>query len=361
MQLSTTQQIIAALAAGEMIILMDDEDRENEGDLVLAAEFISPQAVNFMVRQARGLLCLALTREHCQRLDLGLMASNNQSAHGTNFTVSIEARRGVSTGISAADRAHTISTAVSADVKPSDLVQPGHIFPVMAVDGGVLTRAGHTEASVDLTRLAGLQPAAAIIEIMAEDGSMARRPQLEQFAQQHNLQIGTIADLIAYRCKHEQTVRKLSEQVALTTKWGQWQLCVYEDLSGDRHTVLHKGRLAENTPAVRVHLIEPLKDLLHLQSLSAGRWDFNSAMDELARHPDAIMLLLSTQKPISLDALDGESSTDSEPASYQSIGIGAQILRDLGVSKMQLLSNPASFTALSGFGLQIERFITPSS
>ena len=358
MALHSTQELISALAAGEMIVLMDDEDRENEGDLIMAAECVDAEAVNFMVREARGLLCLTLTQEHCQRLGLTPMASNNQSTHGTNFTVSIEARSGIATGISAADRAHTIRTAVATNASARDLVQPGHVFPIAAVEGGVLTRAGHTEASVDLARLAGRQPAAAIIEIMTDDGSMARRPQLEVFAAEHGLKIGTIADLIAYRCKHEQTVRRVDDLGVLKTDWGDWQVCVYADLSGNQHLALHKGQLAQGAPAVRVHLVEPLKDLLRLQQVAQGHWSFARAMAELARHDNAAMVLLSIQKPLGLAAITERTDTN-EPTSYQSIGVGSQILRDLGISAMRLLSNPASFTALSGFGLEIESFVTP--
>ena len=354
MELNKTQELIAALAAGEMIILMDDEDRENEGDLVMAAEHVDAEAVNFMVREARGLLCLSLTSDHCQRLGLGLMVNNNQSAHRTNFTVSIEASSGVSTGISAADRACTIRSAAHPAARPSDLVQPGHIFPIMAADGGVLTRAGHTEASVDLARLAGLTPAAAIIEIMAADGSMARRQQLEQFALQHRLKIGTIADLIAYRCCHEQTVHRLSERDFTTGKWGRWRLCVYSDLHANQHLALHRGQLLGSEPVVRVHIVDACKDLL-LTGTGGASWDFFSAMDELAGHREAVMVLLAGQSMFNPNEDGGAHSS----ASYQSIGTGAQILRDLGVEQMQLLSSPASFTALSGFNLEITRLISP--
>jgi len=266
MALNTIDEILEDLRQGRMVIIMDDEDRENEGDLLLAASLVRPQDINFMASYGRGLICLTLTRERCKQLRLPLMVIDNETPHGTNFTITIEAAEGVTTGISAYDRAHTIRTAVAPDARPDDLVQPGHIFPLMAQPGGVLTRAGHTEAGCDLTRLAGLEPAAVIVEILKEDGSMARRPDLEEFARRHDLKIGTIADLIRYRMANEKTIQRVAE-FELPTEFGQLRLLTYQDaLTKQAHFALVKGMIDPERPVlVRVHVQHTLCDLLPVQ------------------------------------------------------------------------------------------------
>ena len=263
MAFNTTQEIIEDIRQGKMVILMDDEDRENEGDLIMAAEHVTPEAINFMVTHARGLVCLPMTQERCRTLNLPLMVDKNEAQFSTNFTVSIEAATGVTTGISAADRATTIKAAVAKDAKATDIVQPGHIFPLIAKDGGVLNRAGHTEAGVDLTRLAGLEPAGVIVEILNEDGTMARRPELEKFAEKHNLKIGTIADLIEYRNLNETTIQKVA-QCNMPTEYGDFELHTFKDsIDNQLHFALKKGEIKEDEPTlVRVHLHNTFSDLL---------------------------------------------------------------------------------------------------
>ena len=270
MKLNTIDEILADIRAGKMVIIMDDEDRENEGDLVMAGEFVRPEDVNFMVRYARGLICLTLTRERCKQLRLPLMVSETHADHRTNFTLSIEAAEGVTTGISAHDRAATIRAAVRREARPEDLRQPGHIFPIMAQAGGVLTRAGHTEAGCDLTRLAGLEPAAAIVEILNDDGTMARRPDLEKFAKQHDLKIGTIADLIRYRLEKERSVERISEQV-VQTEFGPFRMYCYEDhVNRTVHLALVAGELNDQPPLVRVHLKNTLGDVVGIHEPALG-------------------------------------------------------------------------------------------
>ena len=357
MTLDTPESLIAALKQGEMIVLMDDEDRENEGDLVIAADCVNPAAINFMITHARGLVCLALSEAICQRLQLPLMVPHARAAQGTNFTLSIEARSGVTTGISAADRAQTIRVACRPDAHPEDLVQPGHVFPIMARIGGVLTRAGHTEAAVDLARLAGFSAAGVIVEIINPDGAMARRPELEKFAHKHQLKIGTIADLIAYRCQHEQTVKRTAEPTMVQTPWGEWRMILYEDLFSEQHLALLRGQPDGGVSMVRVHQLEPLRDLLNL---TQPRWNFQSAMQQLQDHEPAVMVLLAAERHQPLLRQTSLTRTPGASGHYLTIGIGAQILRDIGVQRMRLLSHPTAFTALSGFGLEIEAFIPPS-
>lgn len=363
MPLNTVEELINDIRLGKMVILMDDEDRENEGDIVMAATHVRPEDINFMAKYARGLICLTLTRQRCQQLDLPLMVTRNGASHGTNFTMSIEAASGVTTGISAADRAHTVQVAVAREAKASDIVQPGHIFPLMAQAGGVLHRAGHTEAGCDLARLAGLEPAAVIVEIMNEDGTMARRPDLEKFAEQHNLKIGTIADLIHYRMVNEQTVKRVQENI-LPTEYGDFRLISYQEHAGsDVHIALIKGDVQRDTPVVRVHAVNPLRDLLHAKYQGRTGWNLQKSLAEIAKHDAGILVLLG-QDYQSADMVDhvkqffdGRPRANDGAGMYRTIGVGSQILRDLGVSKMRLLSSPMRFNALSGFGLEIVEYL----
>src|SRR5579871_2107612 len=269
--LNTIDEILEDLRQGKMAVIMDDEDRENEGDLIMAADLVTPQDVNFMARYGRGLICLTLTRERCRQLRLPLMVNDTDSTHRTNFTLSIEAAEGVTTGISAHDRAHTVKTAVAPNARPEDLRQPGHVFPLMAQPGGVLTRAGHTEAGCDLARLAGFSPAAMIVEILNDDGTMARRPDLELFARSHNLKLGTIADLIRYRLKNERSVERIYEQ-PVATEFGEFRLCCYEDhVNKNVHIALVRGDLnSRQPPLVRVHIKDTLRDVLGVRSEKLG-------------------------------------------------------------------------------------------
>ena len=361
MPLSRVEELVADIRAGKMVILMDDEDRENEGDLVIAATHVRPEDINFMITHARGLVCLTLSRERCKQLNLPLMVDQNGAQHATNFTLSIEAAEGISTGISAAERAHTIRTAVAAHAKPSDIVQPGHIFPLMAQPGGVLHRAGHTEAGCDLTRLAGLEPASVICEIINEDGTMARRPDLEVFAEKHGLKIGTIADLIHYRMTNEQTVERLSQET-IDTEYGTFELYKYREIGNpDIHLALVKGEPKQGVTTVRVHGFNPVRDLLKLNKADgSAAWNLDLAMKTIAASDRGVLVWigqdhledlghaihhLNQPKPLKSNAALSQQ--------YQTIGVGAQILRDLGVEKMKLLSSPLRFNALSGFHLEV--------
>lgn len=370
MNLNTIEEIIDDIRQGKMVILMDDEDRENEGDLVMAATMVRPEDINFMIKYARGLVCLTMTRERCQQLNLPLMVSGaNGSQFGTNFTVSIEAAEGVTTGISAADRARTIHAAVARDAKPSDIVQPGHIFPIMAQPGGVLRRAGHTEAGCDLARMAGMEPAAVIVEIINEDGTMARRPDLEKFAQQHGLKIGTIADLIHYRTVNEKSIERVRSE-KFPTHFGEFQMVLFRDLIDHRtHVALVKGDVAKSTaPLVRVHVADPLRDLLQAVKEDSSGWSLSRSLRYLSDHADAGVLLLLAESFEQHNIEDLVESffagrptkrqmTRDGTSVYRTIGTGSQILRDLGISKMRLLSSPMRFNALSGFDLEIVEYI----
>ncbi|WP_397474799.1 bifunctional 3,4-dihydroxy-2-butanone-4-phosphate synthase/GTP cyclohydrolase II [Pusillimonas sp.] len=355
-------EIIAELRAGRMVILVDEEDRENEGDLVLAAEYVTPEAINFMVTHARGLVCLTLTEERCQQLDLPLMASRNGARFGTNFTQSIEAAEGVETGISAADRARTIQVAVARNAKPSDLVQPGHIFPVQAVRGGVLVRAGHTEAGCDLTALAGLTPAAVICEILKPDGTMARLPDLMVFAREHGLKIGTIADLIQYRSEHESMVERVNQR-SLLTPWGEFQAIAYRDLaSGAPHLALVHGDISPDSEAlVRVHEPTTMLDILSADP-TAHSWTVPSAMKAIAAAPAGVMVLLNCHASADLlfDQFDAwnkpvqpTAAADGQRFDLRTYGIGAQILRDLNVGRARLLARPRKMPSMAGFALTV--------
>jgi 3,4-dihydroxy 2-butanone 4-phosphate synthase/GTP cyclohydrolase II len=364
--LNTIEEILADIAAGRMVVIMDDEDRENEGDLVMAAEKVSAADVNFMARFGRGLICLTLTAERCRQLRLPLMVSETHREHRTNFTLSIEAAEGVTTGISAHDRAHTVLTAVRPDARPEDLRQPGHIFPVMAQPGGVLTRAGHTEAGCDLARLAGLDASAMIVEIMNDDGTMARRPDLEAFAEQHGLKIGTIADLIRYRLRQERTVERIAEQ-DVTTEFGPFRLLAYEDhVHRDVHLALVRGRLdAGPAPLVRVHPIDTLSDLIGLRD--PGRtWTLRDALKRIAEEGTGVIIVLRDHaSPRELaDAVTALGQRSAAPASshappqvLRTYGIGAQILKDLGVTRMRVLSTPKQLQGIGAFGLEITGYL----
>lgn len=366
MPLNTVEELVADIRAGKMVILMDDEDRENEGDLVIAATHVRPEDINFMITHARGLVCLTLSKERCQQLNLPLMVDANGAQHGTNFTLSIEAAKGISTGISPAERAHTIQTAVAAHAKPADIVQPGHIFPLMAQPGGVLHRAGHTEAGCDLSRLAGLEPASVICEIINEDGTMARRPDLEVFAEKHGLKIGTIADLIHYRMTNEQTVERLDHQ-KLDTEYGTFDLYRYRELGNpDIHLALVKGEPKQGVTTVRVHGFNPTRDLLKLKKQDGEpAWNLDRALKEISNSDRGVLVWIGQHHlqdlGPALDTLNTPKNVKSNSAlsqQYQTIGVGAQILRDLGVEKMKLLSSPLRFNALSGFNLEVVEYIT---
>jgi 3,4-dihydroxy 2-butanone 4-phosphate synthase/GTP cyclohydrolase II len=365
MELNTTKELIEDIRQGKMVILMDDEDRENEGDLVIAAERVRTEDVNFMATNARGLICLTLTQQRCEFLKLPLMVDSNQTPFNTNFTVSIEAAEGVTTGISAADRARTIQVAVARDSRPEDIVQPGHIFPIMAQPGGVLRRAGHTEAGCDLARLAGYSPAAAIVEIMNEDGSMARRSDLERFAEKHQLKMGTITDLIHYRIANEHTVIR-QESHDLDTEFGAFTLHTYHDsITGSMHLAFTRGEILADEPVlVRVHIPSTLRDLCQAYNASGTSWSFSKALERIAAEGKGVAVLLSgddyredIQSTIAamLDSARSPGS-GSRTGTDLTIGTGSQILRDLGVGKMRLLSYPARF-AISGFDLEVVEFV----
>jgi 3,4-dihydroxy 2-butanone 4-phosphate synthase / GTP cyclohydrolase II len=362
--LNSIEEILADIAAGRMVVIMDDEDRENEGDLIMAAQKVRAEDVNFMARFGRGLICLTLTAERCRQLRLPLMVSDTHREHRTNFTLSIEAAEGVTTGISAHDRAHTIITAVRPNARPEDLRQPGHIFPVMAQPGGVLTRAGHTEAGCDLARLAGLDPSAVIVEIMNDDGTMARRPDLESFAAQHKLKVGTIADLIRYRLRQERSVERIAEQ-AVATEFGPFLLLAYEDhVHRDVHLALVRGSIeATSAPLVRVHPIDTLGDLIGVRD--TGRtWSLRDAMKRIAAEGSGIVLRDHSTPRELADAVSAlgqrvehVASAQVAPQVLRTYGIGAQILKDLGVTRMQVLSTPKQLQGIAAFGLEITGYV----
>lgn len=355
-------ELLADIAAGKMVVVVDDEDRENEGDLIMAAELVRPGDVNFMVTHARGLVCLALTRERCRQLALPPMVSTNRSQHHTNFTVSIEAAEGVSTGISAYDRAHTIRTAVAPAARPEDLVQPGHIFPLMAQPGGVLNRAGHTEAAADLAQLAGLEPAGVLVEILNADGSMARRPQLEVFAREHGLKMGSIEALIRHRLATEHTIERVDER-QIATPFGAFRLICYRDrLSHAIHFAMVRGTPDANTPTlVRVHVGNVLADMLHWQ-----RADFGIPVIEALRAIaqagcGALVALTETSSAEALLArVQHDSAQESHPTAateWRRTGAGSQILADLGLRKLRVLGAPRRQVGLGGFGLEVVEYV----
>jgi 3,4-dihydroxy 2-butanone 4-phosphate synthase/GTP cyclohydrolase II len=361
MPISPVPELVAELAAGRMVILVDEEDRENEGDLVLAADHVTPEAINFMAKHGRGLICLTLTRERCERLRLQPMAARNGTVHGTAFTVSIEAATGVTTGISAADRARTVQAAVARDAQPGDLVQPGHIFPLQAQDGGVLMRAGHTEAGCDLAHMAGLGPASVICEIMNDDGTMARLPDLEVFAEQHGLKIGTIADLIAFRSHNETLIERAGER-ELVTPQGRFHCTAYRDRSGGLHLALRHGRWTEaDEVPVRVHEPFTAMDLLDAGAC-AHSWPLPHALKTIqeSSHGVAVLLNCSHDAATLLPQLRGEAEATPRTGQMdlRTYGVGAQILRDLGIRRMKLLGSPRRMPSMTGYGLEVTGFIS---
>jgi 3,4-dihydroxy 2-butanone 4-phosphate synthase / GTP cyclohydrolase II len=353
--LSSVPEIIAELKAGRMVILVDEEDRENEGDLVLAADFVTPEAINFMAKHGRGLICLTLTKERCQQLDIPLMTSANKSGFGTNFTISIEAAEGVTSGISAADRARTVQTAVAFNAKPADIVQPGHIFPIMAQPGGVLMRAGHTEAGCDLPRMAGLTPASVICEIMKDDGTMARLPDLLEFAKEHGLKIGAITDLIQYRAAQEALVECVGER-PITTAQGVFTLKVFrEKMTDATHLALVKGTpTAEVETLVRVHQPLSVIDAFDADNW-VHSWSVPKALARLQQAEAGVMVLLheaESAESLKHRALNAKP-LNAHKMDLRTYGVGAQILKALGVRKMKVLAKPRKMPSMQGFDLEV--------
>jgi 3,4-dihydroxy 2-butanone 4-phosphate synthase/GTP cyclohydrolase II len=367
--LSSIPDIIEDIRRGRMVILMDDEDRENEGDLIIAAEAVTPEVINFFASEACGLICLPMTQDRARQLQLPLMVRDNRSQHETNFTVSIDAAQGRGPGISALQRAHTVQVAVSRDASPADIRSPGHIFPLVAKDGGVLRRAGHTEAGVDLARLAGFEPAALIVEIMNEDGSMARRPQLEAFAAKHQLRMGTIADLIAYRCLHEQSVERVAVK-PVSTAQGDFTLHCFRDLVDETlHYALTLGELRpERDVPVRVQSLELLRDVIGTRLDGDRSWSLQRALARIAEEGVGAVVLIGqhVSREAQLAAIEafpgltpGAARDGQGQQNYRIIGTGAQILQQLGIGRMRLMSAPLRFNALSGFSLEVVDFLQP--
>jgi len=375
MSLDKIEDILDDLRQGKMVILMDDENRENEGDLLMAAECVTADDINFMARYGRGLICLTLTEDHCRKLDLPLMVNKNRTPYATNFTVSIEAAEGVTTGISAADRAKTVQVAVNEEVKADDIITPGHVFPLMAQKGGVLSRAGHTEAGVDLAALAGLRPASVICEILKDDGTMARMPDLLEFARQHKLRIGTIEDLIRYRRQYDSLLRREGE-THFDSRFGRFKANVYRDTLSDReHLALVRGNIdADTVPVIRVQVHNGLYDLLGDLKEEPG-WTVNNAMECMADEENAVLVILNNadSKNGLLESLKGsvlenvekiqhgneDKNNTADPETLRTFGIGSQILSDLGVKKMRVISgSPLIMHSLAGFDLEVVEFIT---
>ena len=366
MSLSAIPELLEEIAAGRMVVMLDDEDRENEGDLIMAAGKVRAGDINFMAREGRGLICLAIDQARGRRLGLQPMVRDNGSAYHTNFTVSIEAASGVTTGISAHDRARTIQVAVAPDAKGTDLVQPGHVFPLLAQQGGVLTRAGHTEAAVDLAQLAGCEPAGVLVEILREDGSMARRPDLETFAQKHGLKIGTIADLIRYRLATEKTIERVHES-DVQTEFGAFRLVAWRDrLRGDVHFALVRGAVDDGAPVLaRVHVRNTLSDVLHLERDDLGM-TMTAALRRIAAEGRGVAVVLASAEDSDalLARLNRESvavPADRRNAAVQrewrQLGLGAQILADLGVHRLRVLGTPRKLVGLSGFDLEVIEYV----
>ena len=367
MGLDSTRDLIDDIAAGRMIIIMDDEDRENEGDFMIAASHCTAEHINFMAKHGRGLICLTLTENRCRQLSLPLMVHDTQVTHRTNFTLSIEAAKGVTTGISAADRARTVQAAVAPEAQASDIVQPGHIFPLMAQSGGVLTRAGHTEAGCDFARLAGLEAASVIVEILKDDGTMARRPDLEIIAKQFDLKIGTIADLIRFRIENEQTVSRVGDSI-LPTEFGEFRLHAFEDvMHGNLHMAMVKGEISPERPTlVRVHIHNPFEDLTASIRKDAG-WPLRDALQRVGEAGEGVVVVLSNQvsnydlmrelERYGEDDDGGTQRKDLNPMDWRQIGLGAQILASVGVRKMRVMSNPRKYHAISGFGLEVVEYV----
>jgi len=371
-ELDSVEDIISSVRDGKMVVILDDEDRENEGDIVMAAQMVRAEDINFMARFGRGLICLTLTKERSDRLRLPLMVSDTDVRKTTNFTISIEAAEGITTGISAHDRARTVLAATAPDAQPDDLQQPGHIFPVIAQPGGVLTRAGHTEAGCDIARLAGMEPAAVIVEVMNDDGSMARRDDLVRFAKQHDLKIGTIADLIEYRLANEQSVEAIAEQ-AIQTDAGEFKMVCFEDhVNRIVHLALVRGEIDPQTPIlVRVHRQETLNDVLGVKDRRPS-WSLRDAMRFMAEQDQGVIVVLRPEESArefmeAVYAFGNASDPESDPGAgeprmdLRTFGIGAQILRALGVKKMRVMSAPRHMHALSGFGLEVVEYFVPGS
>lgn len=368
MAFNTPEELIEEIKQGRMVVLLDDEDRENEGDLVIAASYISAESINFMAKYGRGLICLTLTRHRCEQLNLPLMVDSNQAQHGTNFTLSIEAAEGVTTGISAADRAKTVQAAVADGAQPVDIVQPGHIFPLMASDGGVLNRAGHTEAGCDLARLAGLLPASVIVEILNEDGSMARRKELEVFAEIHQLKIGSIADLIEYRNLNEATIENVSH-CRWPTPHGDFELHTFRDtIDNELHYALVMGEVDDGKPVLtRVHVSNLFTDMLHGNRGGSRSWSLDRAIERVAKEGRGIVLIIGNHQPLQslseqLIIFEKEDKGEQDQSASvkggsRRVGIGSQILAALGAHKLRLLSNKRKFYALSGFKIEIVGFV----
>ncbi|MGE4657334.1 MAG: bifunctional 3,4-dihydroxy-2-butanone-4-phosphate synthase/GTP cyclohydrolase II [Gammaproteobacteria bacterium] len=365
--LNSVEDIIADLRDGKMAVILDDEDRENEGDIIMAASKVRPEDINFMAQYGRGLICLTLTRGRCEQLRLPLMISDTSRRGTTNFTVSIECAEGITTGISAHDRARTVRAAVAPDARPEDLRQPGHVFPLMARPGGVLTRAGHTEAGCDLARLAGLEPAAVIVEILNQDGTMARRDDLVKFAQQHGVKIGTIADLISYRLVKEESVEEIAN-LQIETEFGPFRMVCFEDhVNRSVHLALVRGKLDAQTPTlVRVHVQGTLSDVIGIQDPRLG-WPLKSAMELIARKDHGVVIILRQEespRELMSTIRDLEQSKDvlasrrDRMTELRTFGTGAQILRWLGVKRMRVLSAPKQMHAISGFGLEVVEYVS---
>lgn len=362
---SSIEDVIADISAGKMVIIVDDENRENEGDLIMAAAKVEPEHINYMARYGRGLICLTLSRSRCQLLRLPLMVTDTDKKLATNFTLSIEAAEGITTGISAHDRARTIRAAVEQGAVPEDLHQPGHVFPLMAQPGGVLTRAGHTEAGCDLARLAGLEPAAAIVEILNDDGTMARRPELEVFAREHSLRIASIADLIRYRLEKEKSVERISEQ-PVDTEFGSFKLVCYEDhISSNVHAALVMGDVTTDEPVlVRVHVQDTLGDVLGVGHKKFG-WPLRAVLKRVADEGRGVVVVLRypelpRQFINAVDALKSpveDIGGKRDGSVLRTYGTGSQIVHDLGVTRMRVLSAPKQMHAISGFGLEIVEYI----
>ncbi len=371
MALSSVPDILDDIRAGKMVILMDDEDRENEGDLIIAAEAVTPETITFFSTEACGLICMPITRERALQIQLPLMVKDNRAQHETNFTVSIDAAERKGPGISSIQRAHTVQTAVAANAQPSDINQPGHIFPLVAKPGGVLRRAGHTEAGVDLARMAGFEPASLIVEIMNEDGTMARRPQLEEFAAKHKLKMGTIAALIEYRSLHEQSI-ELRDSKPIETDFGKFQLHTFLDLVDDTlHYALAKGEISETDETlVRVQTVSTLRDVLgtRINTKKPG-WSLRRAMERIANEDKGVVVLIGQEESTEQRLIEvvqfPETPSVTGPGdsvgvqNYRLIGTGSQILKRLGVGKMRLMSAPIRFNALSGFNLEVTDFVQP--
>ncbi len=368
MTFDSIEDILADIRAGKMVVMLDDEDRENEGDLIMAASLTRPEDINFMARYGRGLICLSLTRERCRQLGLQLMVRDTDRYHRTNFTVSIEAAEGVTTGISAYDRAHTIRTAVAPNARPDDLNQPGHVFPLMAQPGGVLARAGHTEASMDLALLAGLEPAGVLVEILNEDGTMARRPELESFVRKHDLKMGTVADLIRYRLGTEQNVECIHAQ-RVGTAHGEFALKVFRDRINQKlHWALMRGEVQADQPfPVRVHVPELLGDVLSITEPGFGM-PLNAALADIARRGRGLALVLGYDEDDearlsglkrAINQGDEAEVRDRAAEELRSYGIAAQIIAELGIRRMEVFGAPKRLHALDGFGLEITGYVVP--